>query len=252
MWRKNILSKRDAVYLLELIRDCASCSGLNDFIKNVKRLRQLIFFDMAICGFAMLNDKNVIKAYDVVNIDYPSEWLEVYIARKYHQVDPIVKANFDNFKLQYWTDTYKLHGHAKEFAFIAEDFGLKDGLAYGLRNYQCRGGSIFSLASNHRMDHNPRAEIILEYVVPHLHQALHRIHDNQESSKKTRNIISQREKEVLSWLKEGKSSWDISHILKISERTVNYHVCNIMQKLEAVNRVQAVSIATERGLLAID
>lgn len=61
--------------------------------------------------------------------------------------------------------------------------------------------------------------------------------------------ISLREKEVLAWLKKGKSSWDIAIILGISERTVNYHVKNIMHKLNAVSRTQAVALAMEHGLI---
>lgn len=61
--------------------------------------------------------------------------------------------------------------------------------------------------------------------------------------------ISQREREVLHWLKEGKSSRDISMILNISERTVNFHINNIMQKFDAVSRVQAVAIAVSKGLV---
>ena len=63
-------------------------------------------------------------------------------------------------------------------------------------------------------------------------------------------ILSMREKEVLKWLKKGKSSWDISTILNISESTVNYHITNIMQKLNAVSRTQAVAVAIERGLIS--
>jgi DNA-binding CsgD family transcriptional regulator len=55
--------------------------------------------------------------------------------------------------------------------------------------------------------------------------------------------LSSREREVLEWLKMGKTSWDISQILCISERTVNYHVSNIIKKLGVVNRMQAVSVA---------
>jgi len=55
--------------------------------------------------------------------------------------------------------------------------------------------------------------------------------------------LSPREREVLKWLKCGKTSWAISVILRISERTVNYHVNNIMRKLNVINRIQAVSEA---------
>ncbi|RJR23071.1 MAG: LuxR family transcriptional regulator [Nitrospiraceae bacterium] len=64
--------------------------------------------------------------------------------------------------------------------------------------------------------------------------------------------LSKREQEVLTWSKRGKSSWEISAILNISERTVNFHVNNIMQKLNAVSRTQAVAVAIERGLIKRD
>lgn len=61
--------------------------------------------------------------------------------------------------------------------------------------------------------------------------------------------LSLREKEVLNWLKKGKSSWEIASILHIGESTVNFHITNIMQKLNAVSRTQAVAIAVEQGLI---
>lgn len=54
-------------------------------------------------------------------------------------------------------------------------------------------------------------------------------------------LLSKREREVLNWLTRGKTSWDISMILNISERTVNYHVGNIMRKLGVNSRLHAVS-----------
>jgi len=63
--------------------------------------------------------------------------------------------------------------------------------------------------------------------------------------------LSIREKEVLDWLKEGKTSWEISAILQISERTVNFHVTNILRKLHVVNRAQAVAVAIHSGLVNI-
>ncbi len=56
-------------------------------------------------------------------------------------------------------------------------------------------------------------------------------------------ILTERETEILTWLKEGKTSWDISKILSISERTVKFHVNNTLTKLNAVNRTHAVAKA---------
>jgi DNA-binding CsgD family transcriptional regulator len=61
--------------------------------------------------------------------------------------------------------------------------------------------------------------------------------------------LSPREREVLKWLSLGKTSWDISVILRISERTVNYHVQNIIKKLDVTNRLQAVSEAVNLEII---
>jgi DNA-binding CsgD family transcriptional regulator len=62
-------------------------------------------------------------------------------------------------------------------------------------------------------------------------------------------ILSGREIEVLRWIKQGKTNIEISELLGISERTIKFHVQSIMKKLRCQNRVHAVSIAIEQGLI---
>ena len=57
------------------------------------------------------------------------------------------------------------------------------------------------------------------------------------------------EKEVLNWVKEGKTAGEISQILSISERTVKFHIQNILRKVDAVSRAQAVAICLENGFI---
>lgn len=64
-----------------------------------------------------------------------------------------------------------------------------------------------------------------------------------------RDFLSKREKEVLRWLKEGKSSMEISKVIGISERTINFHIYNIIRKLGAINRIHAVALAVESGII---
>jgi len=64
--------------------------------------------------------------------------------------------------------------------------------------------------------------------------------------------LTEREKEVLRWLAQGKSNWEVSVILKISERTVRFHINNIMKKLDAVNRTHAMALVLLNGMLDSD
>ncbi|QTL36466.1 helix-turn-helix transcriptional regulator [Pseudoalteromonas viridis] len=52
--------------------------------------------------------------------------------------------------------------------------------------------------------------------------------------------ITSREKDCLLWASEGKTSWEISQILGISERTVNFHLTNCIEKTQSANRQQAI------------
>ena len=61
--------------------------------------------------------------------------------------------------------------------------------------------------------------------------------------------LTDREKEILKYIKNGKRTNDISMTLKICEVTVKFHVSNIMSKLKASSRLHAVIIAESNGLI---
>lgn len=62
-------------------------------------------------------------------------------------------------------------------------------------------------------------------------------------------MLSAREIEVLRWTSDGKTSCEISEILNISERTVNFHVNNAMEKLGTTNKTAAAVKAAILGML---
>ena len=55
-----------------------------------------------------------------------------------------------------------------------------------------------------------------------------------------KNIITKREKEIFQLLIDNKSTKEISIILNISEKTVRNHISNVMQKLDVINRSNAI------------
>lgn len=64
-----------------------------------------------------------------------------------------------------------------------------------------------------------------------------------------RSDLTPRERECLQWAAIGKSEWEISQILGISEHTSEKHLLNAKTKLGATNRVQAVAEAIRRGYI---
>ena len=61
--------------------------------------------------------------------------------------------------------------------------------------------------------------------------------------------LSPREIEVLTWVARGKSSTDIAALLKVSDRTIDFHVENILRKFGVATRVQAALRGRHEGLI---
>ena len=61
--------------------------------------------------------------------------------------------------------------------------------------------------------------------------------------------LTPRELEVLELIRDGNKNKQIANRLTISETTVNFHIKNIVDKLQANDRTHAVTIALRRGLL---
>jgi DNA-binding CsgD family transcriptional regulator len=243
---KHLLSKEDAIFLLELINENLSCNGL---VAMMRKLQCLIPYDFAICGKTVIGAAGKIKSYEICNISYPSEWIDLYIRKKYCMIDPIFKRALSQFGTQYWGNTYREIAPPKRFLSDARGFGIQNGYTGALKEHHSDIANFFSI-SGKSIEPNKRTELVLDIIGPHLDQSIHRFF------KRTRECflpsLSERERDVLSWSGQGKSSWDISVILGISERTVNFHVHNVMQKLGAVSRSQAVAIALHQGLINLE
>jgi DNA-binding NarL/FixJ family response regulator len=61
--------------------------------------------------------------------------------------------------------------------------------------------------------------------------------------------LSEREREVLQLVAEGRSSKEIADVLSISPATVETHRAHLLQKLRLHNTVEVVRYATRRGII---
>lgn len=63
--------------------------------------------------------------------------------------------------------------------------------------------------------------------------------------------LTERERETLLLLGRGLQNKEIAAQLGVRERTAKFHVAALMRKLGAGNRTEAVTLATQRGLLSL-
>jgi LuxR family transcriptional regulator, quorum-sensing system regulator CviR len=248
----SFLSGNDAIKLLEVIHSSLTCDSEADFSSLFPKLQELFSFDFVGTLLGRHDNGNGLVIAHGVNISFPDEWLSEYLENNYFHHDVITVETFRTCKPQHWS--YEIPGSEdivpKRIKMLNMDLGIREAYSHGSAPAaQGQNGSMFCFASP-SMKNDVRTAVILEVVVPHLHLVFNSIFSETQFKSTSLGIaLTTREKEVLNWLKQGKSSWDMSVILGIRERTINYHVYNIMEKLGAVNRPQAVAIATRLGLI---
>jgi transcriptional regulator EpsA len=122
---------------------------------------------------------------------------------------------------------------------------LDNVLAHGIPGLNGRAASFFCFAKLSGGRDEDRMTT-LELIVPYLHAAWMRANCEpvkQEGSNpvSVKDILTMREVEILSWVEQGKSNYEIAQILNISHLTVKNHVQKILRKLNVQNRAQAVA-----------
>ena len=80
-------------------------------------------------------------------------------------------------------------------------------------------------------------------------QVLHALSSEALLSKES--VLSDREMQVLECLARGLTTAQIAGVLIISENTIKTHIRHILEKLGASNRAEAVSKATQNGLIGL-
>jgi len=247
------LSKRELIELLDLVHAAIIVTTEPEVAELLLRIRDFVPYQYIIAGLGRTDHSNGFQGFTkIINASYPMKWVSDYLGKNFQKVDPILRFHFKTSRLQRWSDTFRKAQTVREKEFIecAGAFGLVEGFTLGIAPPRNKIKSFFSFAGlpTRKDDRNAA---ILEYLTPHLHQALWRIASLSSDIGSAGPTISLREREVLNWIKEGKTSWEISRILQISERTVNFHVHNILSKLQATSRGHALAIAMEQKIIAL-
>ena len=74
--------------------------------------------------------------------------------------------------------------------------------------------------------------------------------DPDHALARRQRYLTGRQVEVLYWVQEGKTAWEIGRILGLSGRSVDGHLRRIYARLNVRTRLQAVLQAQDLGLLA--
>jgi DNA-binding CsgD family transcriptional regulator len=239
----NGIGKLERFKVLEIISGCKHCTSVADVHSIVVKAGELFQSEKIVFLSSHRNSPTEPLKIQGLNISYPSNWVNLYISMNYASIDPII--NICRSGLLYWQDIYKELPPHKEFYSQAKEFGLDNGFSHILE--WNKGVGLMSVAGSH-LRNSRSIRVIINAIAPHFHQLVAK---NTINKKKSLDFppLTPREREVLLWVMEGKTNWEISVILKIGQESVKGYIANILPKLDAANRTHAVAIALQHNLL---
>lgn len=192
----------------------------------------------------------------VVVTTFPSDWRMRYNKKNYHQIDPIYRHCQTSTASIEWRQAAEGRDLApvqQQLFSEAHDFGLADGLAIPLHG-PSGGFAVVSLSANElatKFKRNVEARRHTAHLMAiHFHAVVERMLELDDETSKPIEL-TERETECIKWSALGKSSWEISQILSLSERTVNFHMGNAIRKLDVSNRTHAVAKSIYYNLISL-
>lgn len=192
--------------------------------------------------------------------DFDSDWSKTYprlFTPQAEQTDPRIVMSREGYPAAAWNSrgrtNYEPPGaslaqRTRKTLIQAGEFGLHGGISVPSWSPSTRWAFT---TFTHKAVLDPRELIPLigesVYFVSCMHAAIDRLLRPPRSTPR----LSERECEVLRWSAVGKTSWEISMILRISERTVNFHLQQVSRKLGVKGRRAACARAVALGLITL-
>lgn len=200
------------------------------------------------CAFGMKLPLPLATPQIILRNDYSELWRSQYESQGYLGVDPVVRHGLVSDTPIIWSnDVFR---DAADLWEDANAHGLSHGIGQarrlgngtvGMLNISRGADKISPLeARKLSLDLAMMTEMLL--VTEARAATLRQIPESLAR-------LNLREKEVLQWTADGKTSSEIAQILNISTATVNFHINKSLGKLNAVNKTQAVVKAMVLGLI---
>jgi LuxR family quorum-sensing system transcriptional regulator SolR len=200
------------------------------------------------CAYGLRTPVPISRPVVALFNNYSKEWQECYREQRYIEVDPTVRHGLKSAAPIVWSE--EVFGMAPNLWEDARCHGLQFGWAQAARDANGIVGLLTLARSTEKITETElRAnEERMSWLTQFAHCTMSRIL-GPKLLPELAVTLTLRETEVLRWTAEGKTSYEIGQILHIAERTVNFHVKNIIDKLGVANKTQAAVKAGMLGLL---
>jgi DNA-binding CsgD family transcriptional regulator len=233
----------------EFLRTASSCKTLDDLQSRLAAALYALEFDQFSCAIARGPRGKPVEPR-VLFGQANREWDEHYLSQGYLAHDPCVRQLFVSpLKYFAWSDIplEGLTGIARDMREDAGEHGLRNGFVVPVPGDDGELYGVRMMTPEPSFD--PDARNLLNvmatlYCVIGVERLSTVVPESRLDSP-----LSPRETQCLAWVAEGKSDWDISEILQISQWTVHEHIERAKSKIGVRSRTKAAVVAAGSGWL---
>ncbi len=232
--------------VVDFIQDLEKLNSVEEVSRRFQGLIERFGFTYFCAGSlkADPNERGMIWATSLKN-----RWFKHWIDNRYIKEDPVIWHLKRQLHPVRWSDVRERAVAPRLDIFEeAAAFGMRDGWAvsfpFGRQDAPILAVTLGTDNCVARQD----AQMGLHLAAVYCALKLARLEGQRPE---TIGTLSGRERECLTWVAAGKTDWEISEILGISQQTAHKHISNALGKLRARTRAQAVAIALSTKQIAL-
>lgn len=234
--------------VMRVLVECTQVQTAGEFTRMIEgSFRAVLPHGSMLCGIGGISPQgNHIRK--ILSLDYPLAYFEPLQGEDGRLDSPLMKRWRETLEPQLFQGGRDDHLYPDDWVRLFNKYELRNTIAHGVLDL---GGvfSSFFIFSRIPGEIGAHHAFLMKLLTPHLHLALARVlatvDEYHGSLGRSKKALSERQREILHWLQEGKTNWEIAKILDLSELNVKYHIDQIFLKLEVRSRAHAAAKARD-------
>lgn len=241
----------------EFVQETATVTTIDELVGlYLQKVHTLGYDKMIFCLLSEHTHIGLSAGVGYLN-NYPEDWMKFYMEQGFDEIDPVIsycRESIGTFTWDEMSKALKLTNKQRACLTMGEkEAQLYNGTCSPIWGPHSFSGIGLATSETHdACDARPETLDLIHAYSNHFYLIFQRLHKGSlcPNSEDARNLfLSWQEKEILTWVAQGKSNSVISDIVMTSEANVKYHLKNIFRKLEAHDRVVACTKAIALGLI---
>ena len=232
--------------ILNTVKQIDNAETADAAIKGLMEFARPLGFDRFLIS-QLINPYSAAGRNLMQHTDWPEDIIEDRFKKGNVYKDPIVRYGIRSRHPFSWMQAYAFEArYGTTMEQTARDYSMNDGFMFPMRRPGSIDGGISLAAEKIDISRDEIAE--MQLACAHCYFRLDDLH-NGPNDRLEKVKLSQQEIDVLQFAAAGKTFWEMSKIMNVSEAAAKDATRRARRKLNAVNTTHAVSTAIAKDLI---